>query len=66
MFSRRFCAERKKGPDYQGNSSCILIGHSFGGLVMETAVTPLLRNQLAKLEAGGQTKPYGRPDRADQ
>jgi len=46
-----------KGPDYQGKSSCVLIGHSFGGLVMETAVTPLLRDQLAKLEAGGQTKP---------
>jgi hypothetical protein len=39
--------QRTKGPDYKQPSKCILIGHSFGGLVLEHAITPVVQQVLA-------------------
>jgi hypothetical protein len=44
--------QHAKGNDYSGKSSVVLMGHSFGGLVLETAVTPILQERLDKLSKG--------------
>jgi hypothetical protein len=44
--------QRTKGNDYQGKSSCILIGHSFGGLVLESAITPVLEDLIKQSPPG--------------
>lgn len=43
--------------DYEGISDAVLIGHSFGGLVLERAVLGILEKQLAKLAPGMELKP---------
>jgi pimeloyl-ACP methyl ester carboxylesterase len=49
--------QKTKGTDYSGKSSCILVGHSFGGLALEGAVTPILRKSLDAMTAGDTIKP---------
>jgi hypothetical protein len=39
-----------KGDNYDGESTVVLIGHSFGGLVLERAVLPILRNRVEQLK----------------
>jgi pimeloyl-ACP methyl ester carboxylesterase len=45
-----------KGPDYSDrDSTAVLIGHSFGGIVLERAATKLIREQLQKPGQGGES-----------
>ncbi len=39
-----------KGDDFKGASSCILVGHSFGGLILERALTQPLLDMLKQSE----------------
>jgi hypothetical protein len=40
--------DETKGPHYQDPSLCILVGHSFGGLLLEHALTQTLINVLER------------------
>lgn len=40
-----------KGNDFKGASTCILVGHSFGGLILEKALTQPLLDMLKKSDA---------------
>ncbi len=46
-----------KGEGYAGKSTAIVVGHSFGGLVLERAIIKLLNEQLDQLQAGGSIEP---------
>ena len=46
-----------KDANYQSKSDAVLIGHSFGGLVMERAVIRILEEQLAQLPSGAALRP---------
>ncbi len=45
-----------KGPEFDGNSSVILMGHSFGGLVLESAITPVLKSRLDQIGTRGKIR----------
>jgi hypothetical protein len=42
-----------KGDDFRGDTISILIGHSFGGAVLETALTQTLENRIVEGPPGG-------------
>ena len=46
-----------KGADYQGKSNVVLIGHSFGGLVLERAMIGILNEVLDGIAAGQTVLP---------
>jgi hypothetical protein len=50
-------ARATKGPDYQGPSKMIVVGHSFGGLVLERTVTQYLTRRVAE-NSGGEVNPF--------
>jgi pimeloyl-ACP methyl ester carboxylesterase len=41
-------AAATKGPDYKGTSKLVVVGHSFGGLVLERTVTPHLTRMVVE------------------
>ena len=46
-----------KGADYQGKSTVVVIGHSFGGLVLERAMIGILNEVLDGIQAGQAVSP---------
>ena len=46
-----------KGSQYSGSASVVLMGHSFGGVVLESAVTPLLKRSIDAVIAGRRAAP---------
>jgi hypothetical protein len=45
-------ARATKGPDYGGDSKLVVVGHSFGGLVLERTVTQYLTRRLVENPSG--------------
>jgi pimeloyl-ACP methyl ester carboxylesterase len=50
-------ARATKGADYEGNSKLVVVGHSFGGLVLERTVTQYFTRRLLE-NRGGDFQPF--------